>query len=120
MLPLFKMVNFVAPDLDAVKMSPRPDWSMTSVANEVFPEIDDTLVVAELPRTSRVANGLFVPIPILPLVKAVSAVVPPGIRATLPVLAEPSCNVWALVVAKIPVPVKDAALLPLAERDAVG
>jgi hypothetical protein len=50
--------------------------------------------------------GVVVPIPTLPLGRAVRAVVPPDMIFTLPVLAEPRFRVCALVVPNVPNPVR--------------
>src|SRR3989344_2266188 len=55
-LPLLRIVNLVAPDLEAVNRSPAPVLSTTRPANEVVPETEATDVVPEFPRTSRVAR----------------------------------------------------------------
>src|SRR5882724_1819340 len=57
--------------------------------------------------------------PAAPLI--LKLLLPPTTRLISPVDPEPRVNVWALVVPKIPVPVKTVALLPeLAEMEAVG
>jgi len=71
--------------------------------------------------TERRETGAVVPMPILPLPRAVRAVVPPETSWTLPVVALPSWRVCALVVPRTPLPVRKVALLPeLAEMLAVG
>ena len=100
--------------------SPEPELFTTRLAKEEVAEIEAAGVVPELPLTSSVANGLEVLIPILPLEKAVNEVVPPGMRETLPVVAEPSCKVCAFVVPITPVAVWNEAPVVPAEKEAIG
>ena len=39
-LPLLRIVNLLAPDLEAVKRSPTPDWSMTKDAKDDLAETE--------------------------------------------------------------------------------
>ena len=58
------MVNLVAPDLDAVNISPTPVLSITNPAKDVLAAIDAAEVVpwnAELPVTLRFAEDVVVP-----------------------------------------------------------
>ena len=52
-LPLLLITNLVAPDLEAVKRSPVPDWSTITDAFVVWPEKEAIGVVPEFPRTSN-------------------------------------------------------------------
>lgn len=65
--PALSTTNLVAPDLEAVKMSPEPELSTTSPAREVEPEMEAMGVVPELPRMSSVLRGELVPIPTAPV-----------------------------------------------------
>ena len=63
-LPLFKMVNLVAPLFEAVKRSPTPVLSTTSPAKEVLAAIEAAEVVpakAELPVALKLADEEVVP-----------------------------------------------------------
>jgi len=63
--------------------------------------------------------GAVVPMPTLPLPRAVRAVVPPETSWTLPVVALPSWRVWLLVVPRIPVALSEVAPV-VADNEAVG
>jgi hypothetical protein len=65
-LPLLAMVNLVAPDLLAVKRSPVPELSTSMAAKELRAEMEAVGTVPIFPLTSSLANGVVVPIPILP------------------------------------------------------
>ena len=56
------MVNLVAPDLLAVKISPTPFWSTNNEAMAVAPEIEATGTVPRVERMSKVANGAAGPV----------------------------------------------------------
>jgi hypothetical protein len=81
----------------------------------------ELMVNCPVDPTDNSCEGLLFPIPTLPLLRAVKAVVPPAARITLPVLALPNCNVCALVVPRVPLPVRYVALFPeFADMEAVG
>ena len=68
-LPLLRMTNLVAPDLEAVNKSPVPVLSAKSPAKEVEPDAEAMAIVPPLVRFGRissVAKGVVVPIPTLP------------------------------------------------------
>ena len=70
-LPLLRMVNLVAPDLEAVKRSPVPSLSTINPAKVVEPEREAIGCVAEpAPRTSNLARGVVVPMPTEPPVNS--------------------------------------------------
>src|SRR5579864_6923779 len=73
------------------------------------------LIVTELP--------LAPPRVVLPVTARVPLIVvrpEPGLRTILPLDAEPSVRVCALVVVIVPSPVSERALLPVPETEAVG
>ena len=82
-LPLFRIVNLVVPDLDAEKISPIPLLSITCAAKEVWPEMDETGSVPDIPLTSNVDKGDVVLIPILPPASIVKAAVVPAKRSSM-------------------------------------
>ena len=61
---MFKIVNFTAPDLEAVNISPTPALSTTNPAKEDNADTDATEVVpanAALPVTLKSAEAVAVP-----------------------------------------------------------
>src|SRR4029079_14523372 len=114
MFPSFLRINVVAPDADAVNMSPTPLLFTASAANDVCPVIEVAAIVPEIPLISSVERGAPLnPIPIL--------FAPVGDRRILPVDDPPSASVCAFVVPSVPAPVKNnAPFSEPAEIDAVG
>ncbi|KKP80278.1 MAG: hypothetical protein UR81_C0031G0008 [Candidatus Levybacteria bacterium GW2011_GWB1_35_5] len=55
--PLFVITNFVAPDLEAAKISPNPLLSTTKDANEDLAEIDAVGSVPNVPLISSAASA---------------------------------------------------------------
>ncbi len=83
MFPLLRILNFVAPDLLAVKISPAPDWSVTRAEKLVDADMDAAGVVAVLPLISRVARGDVVPSPTVPATAPIERVVEFAVRSSL-------------------------------------
>jgi len=87
-LPLFNIVNLVAPDLDAVKRSPEPLLLTTREAKVELADIDAPGVVAVFPLMSRVARGEVVPIPTVPATPPIERVAEFPVRSSLLVVVE--------------------------------